>query len=205
VVAHIRTEQLPLRAVTLMLLIVGLAAVGFMTTTSEEEAPELGLRKRGKTSGMLAAVACALLALRGHLDELVVTRLIDLDLGTDRRLGDLHHPRSANAVNITDGMDGPPPAPPRSCSSFHGHRPGSSGTGRTGRWEWRPPEASRSRRLTSPSSRGRRRAPASCGGTPRSCFMEIPLPAIGGMGGLALLTHTDLLLPILGGLFVVRR
>ncbi len=113
-VAHIRTEQLKFAraGVTLMLLIVALAAVGFVDDyLGVRKGRNLGLRKRGKTSGLLAVAAgFALLALR-YIDtstNLSFTRLIDLDLGTWLWaawaifiiLG------SANAVNITDGMDG---------------------------------------------------------------------------------------------------
>ena len=90
VVAHIRTEQLKFAraGVTLMLLIVGLAAVGFIDDyLGVRKGRNLGLRKRGKTSGLLAVAAgFALLALR-YVDtstNLSFTRLIDLDLVTFR-------------------------------------------------------------------------------------------------------------------------
>jgi phospho-N-acetylmuramoyl-pentapeptide-transferase len=100
VVAHIRTEQLKFAraGVTLMLLIVGLATVGFIDDyLGVRKHRNLGLRKRGKTSGMLAVAAgfASGAPLRGHLDEPVVHTSHrpgprDVDLGG---VGDLHHPR----------------------------------------------------------------------------------------------------------------
>src|SRR5207247_3588965 len=96
----------------LMFLIVALAAVGFVDDyLGVRKGRNLGLRKRGKTSGLLAVAAgFALLALR-YVDtstNLSFTRLIDLDLGTWLWAGWAIFIilGSANAVNITDGMDG---------------------------------------------------------------------------------------------------
>src|SRR5712692_7707229 len=67
VVAHIRTEQIKFAraGITIMLLVVSLAAVGFVDDyLGVRLGRNLGLRKRGKTSGqLLVAVGFVLLAL----------------------------------------------------------------------------------------------------------------------------------------------
>jgi phospho-N-acetylmuramoyl-pentapeptide-transferase len=220
-VAHIRTEQLKFAraGVTLMLLIIALAAVGFVDDyLGVRKGRNLGLRKRGKTSGLLAVAAgFALLALR-YVDtstNLSFTRLIDLDLGTWLWaawaifiiLG------SANAVNITDGMDGL--ASGAATLVFFAFTVIAF-------WQFRHPAVYGTLAMTTVPGGFAANAldlavvaagmAGACAGflwwnaAPARIFMGDTgsLAIGGGMAGLALLTHTDLLLPILGGLFVVE-
>ncbi len=221
VVAHVRTNDIKFAraGVTLMLLIIAMTAVGFIDDyLGVRKGRNLGLRKRGKTSGMLAvAVGFALLALR-YVDtstHLSFTRLIDLNLGTWLWavwaiviiLG------SANAVNITDGMDGL--ASGAATLVFFAFTVIAF-------WQFRHPAVYGS--IGGTTTPGGFAANAldlaviaagmagACAGflwwnaAPARIFMgDTGSLAIGaGVGGLALLTNTDLLLPILGGLFVVE-
>ena len=94
------------------MLIVGLGAVGFIDDyLGVRRGRNLGLRKRGKTFGIVAVAAgfaLARTALRRHVDALVVHAPASTSISGRRlgRVGDLRHPRTANAVNITDGIDG---------------------------------------------------------------------------------------------------
>jgi len=221
VVAHVRTNDIKFAraGVTLMLLILAMTAVGFIDDyLGVRKGRNLGLRKRGKTSGMLAvAVGFALLALR-YVDtstHLSFTRLIDVDLGTWLWavwaifiiLG------AANAVNITDGMDGL-----------------ASGSATLvlfaftviAFWQFRHPAVYGAiGGTTTPGGFAANSLDlaviaagmaGACAGflwwnaAPARIFMgDTGSLALGaGIAGLALLTNTDLLLPILGGLFVVE-
>ena len=112
--SHIRTEAIKFAdtAIALWVLILGLAAVGFVDDyLGVRRARNLGLRKRGKTAGIL--LVAALFALLGlefvHVTtQLSFTRSLDLDLGT---IGWFIWAVAivyavSNAVNITDGLDG---------------------------------------------------------------------------------------------------
>lgn len=112
--SHIRTEAIKFAdtAIALWVLILGLAAVGFVDDyLGVRRARNLGLRKRGKTAGILAvAVLFALLGLEFAKvsTDLSFTRSLDLDLGT---IGWFIWAVAivyavSNAVNITDGLDG---------------------------------------------------------------------------------------------------
>src|ERR687897_2540581 len=87
-VAHVVTAEIRFArtGVTLMLLVMGLAAVGFVDDyLGVRRGRNLGLRKRGKTGGqLLVAIGFALLALNyvNVSTHLSFTRVIDVDLGT---------------------------------------------------------------------------------------------------------------------------
>lgn len=112
--AHVRTEAIKFAdtAIALWVLILGLAAVGFVDDyLGVRKARNLGLRKRGKTAGVsLAAAGFALLGLEfvQVSTHLSFTRELDLDLG--RAVWFLWAVAviyaASNAVNITDGLDG---------------------------------------------------------------------------------------------------
>jgi phospho-N-acetylmuramoyl-pentapeptide-transferase len=112
--AHVRTEAIKFAdtAIGLWILILGLAAVGFVDDyLGVRRARNLGLRKRGKTLGVTAvAVVFAVFAAEivGSATTLSFTRALDVDLG---RTGwyvaaVLVIYAASNAVNITDGLDG---------------------------------------------------------------------------------------------------
>ena len=220
VVAHIRTEQLKFAraGVTLMLLIVALAAVGFVDDyLGVRKGRNLGLRKRGKTSGLLAVAAgFALLALR-YVDtstNLSFTRLIDLDLGTWLWAGWAIFIilGSANAVNITDGMDGL--ASGAATLVFFAFTVIAF-------WQFRHPAVYGTLGMTTVPGGFAANAldlavvaagmAGACAGflwwnaAPARVFMgDTGALAMGaGLGALALGTNTQLLLPIVGGLFVM--
>ena len=211
-VAHLRSEQLKFArtGLTLMLLVVGLAVVGFVDDyLAVRRGRNLGLRKRGKTAGqLLVGSGFALLALHwAHAStDLSVTRQIDLDLGTwlwlMLALAVVYG--TSNAVNLTDGMDGL-----------------AAGSGTLvfaalmviGFWQFRhpfeygvEPAAAIDLAVVAAALMG------ACGGflwwnaAPARIFMgDTGSLAIGGaMAGLALLSKVVLLLPILGGLYVVE-
>ena len=214
-VAHVVTAEIRFArtGVTLMLLVMGLAAVGFVDDyLGVRKGRNLGLRKRGKTGGqLLIGSGFALLALEwvDTSTELSFTRLIDLDLGMWLWFvwALLVVTGTSNAVNITDGMDGL--AAGAATLVFAAFVVVAF-------WQFRHPE-------TYGMIAGNA-APAldlavvaaammgACAGflwwnaAPAKVFMgDTGSLALGGaMGGLALLTNTNLLLPILGGLFVVE-
>ncbi|HKH26381.1 MAG TPA: phospho-N-acetylmuramoyl-pentapeptide-transferase [Acidimicrobiia bacterium] len=221
VVAHVRTEQLRFAraGVTLMLLIVALGVVGFVDDyLGVRKGRNLGLRKRGKSSGLLAvAVGFALLALR-YVDtstNLSFTRVVDLDLGTWlwAAWAILIIVGSANAVNITDGMDGL--ASGAATLVFFAFTVIAF-------WQFRHPAVYATIGMSTVPEGFRANSldlavvaagmAGACAGflwwnaAPARIFMGDTgsLALGGGMAGLALLTNTDLLLPILGGLFVVE-
>jgi phospho-N-acetylmuramoyl-pentapeptide-transferase len=211
-VSHVRTEQLKFArtGLTLMVLVIGMAAVGFIDDyLAVRRRRNLGLRKRGKTGGqVLVASGFALLALRwvDVSTHLSFTRTIDLDLGTWIwfAFAVVVVYGTSNAVNITDGMDGL--AAGSATFVFAAFTVICF-------WQFRHPVAY----AVEPASANDLAVVAAafagaCGGflwwnaAPARIFMgDTGSLAIGGaMAGLALLNHTLLLLPILGGLYVVE-
>jgi phospho-N-acetylmuramoyl-pentapeptide-transferase len=221
VIAHVRTAELKFAraGVTLMLLIVALGVVGFIDDyLGVRLGRNLGLRKRGKTSGQLVvAVGFALLALH-YVDtstHLSFTRLIDLDLGSFLWTvwAVFIITGASNGVNITDGMDGL--AAGAATLVFFAFTVIAF-------WQFRHPTVYGSISMTgapegfAANSLDLAVVTAGMGGAcagflwwnaaPARIFMGDTgsLAVGGGMAGLALLTNTNLLLPILGGLFVVE-
>jgi phospho-N-acetylmuramoyl-pentapeptide-transferase len=211
-VSHVRSEQLKFArtGLTLMVLVLGLAVVGFIDDyLAVRRGRNLGLRKRGKTGGqVLVASGFALLALRwvDVSTHLSFTRTIDLDLGTWIwfAFAVIVVYGTSNAVNITDGMDGL--AAGSATFVFAAFTVICF-------WQFRHPGAY----AVEPASANDLAVVAAafagaCGGflwwnaAPARIFMgDTGSLAIGGaMAGLALLNHTLLLLPILGGLYVVE-
>jgi phospho-N-acetylmuramoyl-pentapeptide-transferase len=214
-VAHIRTEQIKFArtGVTLLLLMVGLAAVGFIDDyLGVRKGRNLGLRKRGKSSGLLlVAAGFALLALHwvDTSTNLSFTRLLDFELATWLWFvwAIVFVYGTSNAVNITDGMDGL--AAGSATLVFAAFVVIAF-------WQFRHPETygfvpgeagpALDLAVLAAAMMG------ACAGflwwnaAPAQVFMgDTGSLAIGGaMAGLALLTNTNLLLPILGGLFVVE-
>jgi phospho-N-acetylmuramoyl-pentapeptide-transferase len=211
-VAHIRTEQIRFAraGLTLMALIVGMAVVGFIDDyLGVRKARNLGLRKRGKTAGeLVVAAGFGLLALQ-YLNvstHLSFTRVLDLDLGTTGWfiLAMLVIYASSNAVNITDGADGL--AAGSAAMVFAAFVVIAF-------WQFRHPDnydvlpaASLDLAVVSAAMFG------ACAGflwwnaAPARIFMgDVGSLALGAaMGGLALFTQTILLLPILGGIYVIE-
>ena len=213
--AHIRSEQIKFArtGVTLLLLVVGLAGVGFIDDyLGVRKGRNLGLRKRGKASGLLlVASGFALLALHwvDTSTNLSFTRLLDVELGTWLWLiwAVLIVTGTSNAVNITDGMDGLVAGAAAFVFAafviiafWQFRHPGTYGfvAGQAG--------PALDLAVVAAAMLG------ACAGflwwnaAPARVFMgDTGSLAIGGaMAGLALLTNTNLLLPILGGLFVVE-
>jgi phospho-N-acetylmuramoyl-pentapeptide-transferase len=212
IVAHVRTEQLKFArtGVTLMFLIIGLAIVGFLDDyLAVRRGRNMGLRKRGKTGGqLLIASGFAILALRwvDASTSLSFTRVIDLDLGTYLwfALAVIVVYGTSNAVNITDGMDGL--AAGSATFVF-------AALTVICFWQFRHPsvygiEAASANDLAVVAGA----LAGACGGflwwnaAPARIFMgDTGSLAIGGaMAGLALLSNVILLLPILGGLYVIE-
>lgn len=112
--AHINSEAIKFAdtAIALWVLILGLFAVGFVDDyLGVRRARNLGLRKRGKTLGLVfvavlfAAMSVELVEVSTHLS---FTRPLGIDLGT---VGWILWAvavvyATTNAVNITDGLDG---------------------------------------------------------------------------------------------------
>jgi len=215
-VAHLRVNELKFSrtGLTLLLLFVGTAIVGFLDDyLGIRRGRNLGLRKRGKTAGLLTVAAgFALLALFwvNTSTNLSFTRIIDLDLGTKIWFvfAILVVYGSTNAMNLTDGLDGL-----------------AAGSGAfvfaaftiIGFWQFRHPEDY---------------GLAGVGGTANAIDLAVVAAALVGacmgflwwnsppaqvfmgdtgslalgaaMAGLALLNNTVLLLPILGGLYVLE-
>lgn len=214
--AHVRSEQLKFSrtGLTMMALILGLAAVGFVDDyLGVRKGRNLGLRKRGKTAGqLLVASGFALLALHwvNTSTHLSFTRTIDLDLGSSIWfvLAVLVISGTSNGVNLTDGMDGlVAGASTLVFSAFV----------IIAFWQFRHPEiygvgqegaAANAVDLSVVAAA----MMGACAGflwwnaAPARVFMgDTGSLAIGGaIAGLALLTNTVLLLPILGGLYVIE-
>jgi phospho-N-acetylmuramoyl-pentapeptide-transferase len=211
-VSHVRTEQLKFArtGLTLMFLVIGLAVVGFVDDyLAVRRRRNMGLRKRGKTGGqLLVASGFALLALRwvDASTHLSFTRALDLDLGTWLwfLLAIVVVYGTSNAVNITDGADGL--AAGSATLVF-------AALTVICFWQFRHPvvygvEAASANDLAVVAAA----FAGACGGflwwnaAPARIFMgDTGSLAIGGaMAGLALLSNTVLLLPILGGLYVIE-
>jgi phospho-N-acetylmuramoyl-pentapeptide-transferase len=211
-VAHVRAEQVKFArtGLSLMGLVVGLAAVGFVDDYLGVRAHRnLGLRKRGKFGGqVLVASGFALLALHWvHAStHLSFTRSLDLDLGSTLWFvfAVIVIVGTTNAVNLTDGMDGL--AAGSATFVFIAFMIISF-------WQFRHPFIYDVRRASAIDTAVVAAALAgSCGGflwwnaAPARIFMgDTGALALGGaMAGLALLSKTILLLPVLGGLYVLE-
>jgi phospho-N-acetylmuramoyl-pentapeptide-transferase len=191
-------------------MIVGLAIVGFVDDyLGVRKGRNLGLRKRGKTAGqLLVAGVFAILALEwvGVSTNLSYTRPTLTDLTTVGWfvIAVIIVYGSSNAVNLTDGMDGL--AAGSATLVFIAFTV-------IGFWQFRHPEIygidsamAIDLAVVSAALAG------ACAGflwwnaAPAQIFMgDTGSLALGGaMAGLALLGGTVLLLPILGGLYVVE-
>jgi phospho-N-acetylmuramoyl-pentapeptide-transferase len=211
-VAHVRTEQLKFArtGLTLIFLVAGLALVGFIDDYLGVRARRnLGLRKRGKTAGqLLVGSGFGLLALNYvHAStHLSFTRDLNLDLGSGLWfvVAVVVIVGSANGVNLTDGMDGLAAGSATlvfaafTVIAFWEFRHfGIYHVGSAGAIDLAVVAAS---------------LMGACGGflywnaAPARIFMgDTGSMAIGGaLAGLALLSKTLLLLPILGGLYVIE-
>jgi phospho-N-acetylmuramoyl-pentapeptide-transferase len=210
--AHIRSEAIKFAdtAIALWVLILGLFVVGFVDDyLGIRKARNLGLRKRGKTLGILVvALAFALLGTGVvHVStHLSFTRPTGLDLGD---LGWILWCiavvyATANAVNITDGLDGLVAGSGAlvfaafvviSFTQFR--HPGEYHLGAAGSIDIAVVAAA---------------LLGACVGflwwnaPPAALFMgDTGALALGGaMAGMGLLTNTHLLLPIIGGLYVME-
>ncbi len=211
-VAHVRTEQLKFArsGVTLLFLVVVLAAVGFADDLlGVRRRRNLGLRKRGKVAGqLLAASGFALLALNWVKvsTHLSFVRQLDLDLGSTAWfvIAVIVVVGAANGVNLTDGMDGL--AAGSATLVFAAFTVIAF-------WQFRHAAVYH---VQSASAIDLAVVAAAmmgaCGGflywnaAPARIFMgDTGSLAIGGaVAGLALMMKTLLLLPILGGLYVIE-
>ncbi len=209
-VSHIRTEQIRFAraGVTLMVLVVAMAVLGFVDDyLGVRRARNLGLRKRGKTAGELViGSGFALLALN-YVDVstgLSFTRDLDLQLGTVLwffvAVAVVYG--ASNGVNFTDGLDGL--AAGSAAMVFAAYVVIAF-------WQFRHPgvyhllpAASLDLAVIAAAMLGACTGFLWWNAAPARVFMgDVGALAIGGaMAGLALLTHTVLLLPILGGLYV---
>ncbi|HEY3722009.1 MAG TPA: phospho-N-acetylmuramoyl-pentapeptide-transferase [Acidimicrobiia bacterium] len=212
VAAHIRTEAIKFgdAAIALWFLILGLGFVGWLDDyLGVRRARNLGLRKRGKTGGILiVAVGFSLLGLQfvNVSTHLSFTRPLGLDLGT---LGWILWAvavvyATANAVNITDGLDG---LVAGSAALVFAAFIVIAFT------QFRHPHAYH---LVAAGSIDVAVVAAALMGAcvgflwwnaaPARVFMgDTGALALGGaMAGMGLLTKTDLLLPIIGGLYVLE-
>ena len=211
-VAHLRTEQLKFArtGLTLVAAIVGLAVVGFVDDyLAVRRGRNLGLRKRGKTAGeLLVGSGFAILALRwvDVSTNLSFTREVDLNLGTWLwfvvALAVVYG--TSNAVNLTDGMDG---LVAGSATLVFGALMVITF------WQFRHPfEYGMEPAATIDLAVVAAALTGACGGflwwnaAPARIFMgDTGSLALGGaMAGLAMLSNVVLLLPILGGLYVVE-
>jgi phospho-N-acetylmuramoyl-pentapeptide-transferase len=211
-IAHLRNDQLKFArtGMTLMFLVVGMAVVGFVDDyLAVRRGRNLGLRKRGKTGGeLLVASGFALLALEwvAASTHLSFVRQLDLDLGKSIWFvfavfvvfG------TCNAVNLTDGLDGL--AAGAAVLTFVAFVVICF-------WQFRHPMQYAGEPASNVDLAVVAAALAgSCGGflwwnaAPARIFMGDTgsLAIGGGMAGLALLSNVVLLLPILGGLYVVE-
>ncbi len=211
-VAHIRTEQVKFArtGVTLMFLIVGMAIVGFVDDyLGVRRGRNLGLRKRGKTGGQLVVAAgFVLLALR-YVDvstHLSFTRVFDFDLGVfGWTIWAIFIIMAAtNGVNLADGLDGLVAGSATLVFSAFVI---------IGFWQFRHPEiynvlpaGALDVAIVSGAFMG------ACAGflwwnaAPAKVFMgDTGSLAIGGaLAGVALVSNVHLLLPVIGGLYVLE-
>jgi phospho-N-acetylmuramoyl-pentapeptide-transferase len=211
-VAHVRRESVKFASAgwTLLALIVGLGLVGFIDDyLGVRKHRNLGLRKRGKTVGIgLVAAAFALLALEwvNVSTNLAFTRPMHIDLGSVWWFfwAVLIIYATSNAVNMTDGLDGlAAGSATLVCSAFmiiaftEFRHPDVYGV---------LPAAALDLAIVAAAMAG------ACAGflwwnaAPARIFMgDTGALAIGGaLAGLALLSRTALLLPILCGLYVLE-
>jgi phospho-N-acetylmuramoyl-pentapeptide-transferase len=210
--SHLRSDELKFArtGLTILFLIVGLALVGFIDDyLAIRRRRNLGLRKRGKTGGeLLVAGGFALLALEwiNASTNLSFTRSLDLDLGANLWffVAVVVVYGSCNAVNLTDGLDGlAAGAATLTFAAFmvitfwQFRHPGQYGI---------EPASTIDIAVVAGALTG------ACGGflwwnaAPARIFMgDTGSLAIGGaMAGLALISNVILLLPILGGLYVIE-
>ena len=211
-VAHIRTEQVKFArtGVTLMFLIIGMAIVGFVDDyLGVRRGRNLGLRKRGKTGGQLVvAVGFVLLALR-YVDvstNLSFTRTFDFDLGVfGWTIWAIFIIMAAtNGVNLADGLDGLVAGSATLVFSAFVI---------IGFWQFRHPDiyhvlpaGALDVAIVAGAFMG------ACAGflwwnaAPAKVFMgDTGSLAIGGaLAGIALVSNVHLLLPIVGGLYVLE-
>ncbi len=211
-VAHVRTEQVKFArtGVTLIFLIVGMAIVGFVDDyLGVRRGRNLGLRKRGKTGGQLVvAGGFVLLALR-YVDvstNLSFTRVIDFDLGVfGWTIWAIFIIMAAtNGVNLADGLDGLVAGSATLVFSAFVI---------IGFWQFRNPEiynvlpaGALDVAIVSGAFMG------ACAGflwwnaAPAKVFMgDTGSLAIGGaLAGIALVSNVHLLLPVIGGLYVLE-
>ncbi len=211
-IAHLRTHDISFArsGIALMGLLLGCGLVGFVDDyLGVRKRRNLGLRKRGKLGGqLLVAAGFALLALHWAQasTHLSFTRDLDLDLGTWvwTAWAVIVIISASNAVNLTDGLDGL--AAGSAILVFAAFTI-------IGFWEFRHPEVygvapAQAVDLATVSAA----MMGACAGflwwnaAPARVFMgDTGALAIGGvLAGLALLTRTHLLLPIIGGLFMVE-
>lgn len=211
-VAHVRTQAVKFATtgIALLVLVLGFAAVGLVDDYLGVRAGRnLGLRKRGKFSGeILVATGFALIALK-YVDvstHLSFTRRLGLDLGPWGWgiWAVLLVVAASNGVNLTDGLDGL--AAGSATLVF-------AAFVIIGFWQFRHPHiygllAAGSLDVTIVAGAFM----GACAGflwwnaAPARVIMgDTGSLAIGGaMAGIALLTDTQLLLPILGGLYVIE-
>lgn len=215
-VAHVRTEQLKFAraGLTLVALIVGMAAVGFIDDyLGVRRGRNLGLRKRGKTIGeLLIAGGFALLALNwvNASTRLSFARALDLDMGSFVWfvVAIVVIVGSSNGVNLTDGMDGL--AAGSAVLAF-------SAFVIIGFWQFRHPDIYGAGQPGVAASAVDLAVVAAamlgaCAGflwwnaAPAQVFMgDTGSLAIGAaLAGLALFTNTILLLLIIGGIYVIE-
>ncbi|MGZ8734831.1 MAG: phospho-N-acetylmuramoyl-pentapeptide-transferase [Acidimicrobiia bacterium] len=211
-VAHTRTEAVKFArtGVTLMFLIIGMALVGFVDDyLGVRRGRNLGLRKRGKTGGqLLVAVGFVLLALR-YVDvstNLSFTRTLDFDLGVFGWTiwAIFIIVAATNGVNLADGLDGLVAGSATLVFSAFVI---------IGFWQFRHPEVynvlpagALDVAIVSGAFMG------ACAGflwwnaAPAQVFMgDTGALAIGGaLAGIALVSNVHLLLPIIGGLYVLE-
>ena len=213
----------PSSALLLLFLLVGLGIVGFLDDYIKiAKQRSLGLRSKAKMAGQIVVAvvfggARAAQSRRARPDPGVAAPLVHPRLRRLRRC-----PRSSwscwilvmiagtsNAVNLTDGLDGLATGAStmvfgaytlvniwqnnQCCALDPGHRSATRCATRS-TWRWSRP------RSPVPAS-------ASCGGTPRRPRSSWATPgrsSLGGaLAGFAILTRTELLLVVLGGLFVI--
>lgn len=210
--AHIRTEAIKFAdtALGLWMLILGLFAVGFADDLlGVRRARNLGLRKRGKTLGILvvtlvfAVFAVKVVHVNTHLS---FTRPLDVDLGTVGWvlwcIAVVY--ATTNAVNISDGLDGLVAGSGAlvfaafvviSFTQFR--HPHEYHLGRA---------SSIDVAVVAASLMGACIGFLWWNAPPARLFMgDTGALALGGaMAGMGLLTNTHLLLPIIGGLYVLE-
>ena len=211
-VAHVRTEQIRFAraGVTVMALVVGMAIVGFVDDyLGVRRGRNLGLRKRGKMGGqVLVGTGFGLLALQwvNVSTHLSFTRVLDLNMASWIwfMVALLFVAGFSNAVNLTDGMDGL--AAGSAAMVF-------AAFVIIAFWQFRHPHiyhvlpaGALDLAVVAAAMMGACLGFLWWNAAPAQVFMgDVGSLALGaGMAGLALLTNTIMLLPILGGLYVVE-